>query len=67
VGVAGSIVNMATIGAWEFTPLMAELPANSLPNTGFWKATNGSWEYQIQLAWPLNWTAQAENTTVETM
>ncbi|KAF1845976.1 siderophore esteras-like protein IroE-like protein [Cucurbitaria berberidis CBS 394.84] len=55
------------LGAWQFTPLVTQFPTNVLPNTGFWKATNGSWEYQIQLAWPLNWTTRAESTTVETM
>ncbi|EAT89152.1 hypothetical protein HBI56_035380 [Parastagonospora nodorum] len=59
---------MATsIGAWHFSPLLTAFPAGVLPNVGFWKATNGSWEYQIQLAWPLNWTSQQESTTVETM
>jgi hypothetical protein len=58
---------MSSVGAWTFTPLLTSFPAGVLPNLGFWSATNGSWEYQIQLAWPLNWTSQAENTTVETM
>ncbi|KAF2832581.1 hypothetical protein CC86DRAFT_313739 [Ophiobolus disseminans] len=58
---------MASIGAWQFSPLATQFPTNILPNVGFYKATNGSWEYQIQLAWPLNWTSQAESTTVETM
>ncbi|KAJ4370440.1 hypothetical protein N0V83_004958 [Neocucurbitaria cava] len=58
---------MALSGVWQFTPIITQFPTNVLPNTGFWKATNGSWEYQIQLAWPLNWTTQAESTTVETM
>lgn len=57
----------SSIGAWQFSPIITEFPANVLPNVGFYKATNGSWEYQIQLAWPLNWTTQAESTTVETM
>jgi len=58
---------MSSIGAWQFTPLVTAFPTNVLPNVGFYKASNGSWEYQIQLAWPLNWTSQAESTTVETM
>jgi hypothetical protein len=58
---------MSSIGAWTFSPLVTQFPTNVLPNTGFWKASNGFWDYQIQLAWPLNWTSQAENTTVETM
>jgi hypothetical protein len=58
---------MASIAAWQFSPLVTEFPTNVVPNTAFYKATNGSWDYQIQLAWPLNWTSQAERTTVETM
>ena len=58
---------MSSLGAWQFTPHMTEFPTNVLPNLGFWSAKNGSWEYQIQLAWPLNWTSQAETSTVETM
>lgn len=58
---------MTSIGAWQFTPLITDFANNVLPNVGFWKAGNGSWEYQIQLAWPLNWTTPAESTTVETM
>ncbi|KAI4608486.1 hypothetical protein J4E85_005146 [Alternaria conjuncta] len=58
---------MSSLGAWQFTPLMTEFPTNVLPNLGFWSAKNGSWEYQIQLAWPLNWTSQEETSTVETM
>ncbi|KAL6708726.1 hypothetical protein ACN47E_002422 [Coniothyrium glycines] len=58
---------MTTVGTWQFSPLVTQFPTNVLPNLGFWKATNGSWEYQIQLSWPLNWTTQAESTKVETM
>ncbi|KAI8935862.1 hypothetical protein NX059_007379 [Plenodomus lindquistii] len=58
---------MSSISTWQFSPIITEFPAGILPNIGFYKATNGSWEYQIQLAWPLNWTTQAESTTVETM
>lgn len=58
---------MSSIGAWQFSPIITEFPSGVLPNVGFYKATNGSWEYQIQLAWPLNWTTQAESSTVETM
>ncbi|CAA9964652.1 hypothetical protein CFE70_008319 [Pyrenophora teres f. teres 0-1] len=57
----------STIGTWQFTPLLTEFPTNVLPNLGFWSATNGSWEYQIQLSWPLNWTTPAETSVVETM
>jgi hypothetical protein len=58
---------MASIGAWQFSLLATELAANVLPNVAYYHATNGSWDYQIQLAWPLNWTSQAESVTVETM
>ncbi|KAH7402160.1 Alpha/Beta hydrolase protein [Phaeosphaeria sp. MPI-PUGE-AT-0046c] len=58
---------MSSVGAWQFSPLVTSFPSNVLPNLGFWKATNGSWEYQIQLAWPLNWTSQVETSTVQTM
>ncbi|KAJ8113614.1 hypothetical protein OPT61_g4299 [Boeremia exigua] len=56
-----------SIGSWTFSPLVTELPANVLPNIGFWNVSNGTWEYQIQLAWPLNWTTMLEESTVETM
>ena len=56
-----------SIGAWTFRPLATELPATVLPNIGFWGASNGTWEYQIQLSWPLNWTTPLRNATVETM
>ncbi|KAF1929860.1 uncharacterized protein M421DRAFT_4290 [Didymella exigua CBS 183.55] len=42
-------------------------PATVLPNIGFWSVSNGTWEYQIQLSWPLNWTTPLENSTVETI
>ncbi|KAH6612743.1 siderophore esteras-like protein IroE-like protein [Boeremia exigua] len=57
----------ASIGAWTFSPLLTEFPATVLPNIGFWSVSNGTWEYQIQLAWPLNWTTTLESATVETM
>jgi predicted alpha/beta superfamily hydrolase len=56
-----------SVGAWTFSPLITEFPTNVLPNVGFWNASNGTWEYQIQLAWPLNWTSPNENSTVESM
>jgi hypothetical protein len=58
---------MASIGAWHFSPLVTDFATNVLPNVAFYHATNGSWDYQIQLAWPLNWTFLAESSTVETM
>ncbi|KAF1838299.1 hypothetical protein BDW02DRAFT_542038 [Decorospora gaudefroyi] len=56
-----------SVGSWQFSPIVTQFPTGVLPNLGFWSASNGSWEYQIQLAWPLNWTSQAETSTVETM
>lgn len=62
------LANMSSsIGTWTFSPLVTEFPTNILPNIGFWNASNGTWEYQIQLAWPLNWTSPLGNSTVETM
>jgi len=57
----------ASIGAWTFSPLVTEYSATVLPNIGFWSVSNGTWEYQIQLAWPLNWTTTLENSTVKSM
>ncbi|KAF2034566.1 hypothetical protein EK21DRAFT_107700 [Setomelanomma holmii] len=57
---------MTSISAQTFSPHVSQFLTNVFPNTGFWKATNASWDYQIELAWPLNWTSQAENMTVET-
>jgi len=56
-----------SIGAWTFSPLATEFPATVLPNVGFWSVSNGTWDYQIQLSWPLNWTSPLESSTVETM
>ncbi|USP79800.1 hypothetical protein yc1106_07074 [Curvularia clavata] len=58
---------MSSIGTWQFAPTLTEWPTNILPNLGYWSATNGSWEYQIQVAWPLNWTSREESSVVETM
>jgi hypothetical protein len=55
----------SSLGAWSFTPLVTDFFA--LPNIAFWNVSNGTWEYQIQLAWPLNWSTLLENVTVETM
>lgn len=58
---------MTSLGVWTFSPITTQFPTNILPNLGFYTATNGTWDYQIQLSWPLNWTSQAESSTVETM
>lgn len=57
----------SSVGVWTFSPLATDFPATVLPNIAFWNVSNGTWEYQIQLAWPLNWTSTLENSTVETM
>jgi hypothetical protein len=58
---------MSQIGAWSFNPLLTTFPAGILPNVQYWSASNGTWEYQIQLAYPLNWTSTNEASTVDTM
>lgn len=58
---------MTGIGTWTFTPLVTSFPTAVLPNLGFWSASNGTWEYQIEVAWPLNWTSRNEDGLVETM
>ncbi|PSN65016.1 siderophore esteras-like protein IroE-like protein [Corynespora cassiicola Philippines] len=57
----------SSIGSWSFTPLIESFPSTVLPNVGFWNVSNGTWEYQVQLAWPLNWTSRNEDSTVDTM
>lgn len=57
----------ASIGAWTFSPLATYIPASVLPNVGFWSVSNGTWSYDIQLSWPLNWASHLESSTVETM
>ncbi|KAF2645785.1 hypothetical protein P280DRAFT_545702 [Massarina eburnea CBS 473.64] len=58
---------MSAIGNWTFTPLITSFPSTIFPNLGFWNASNGTWEYQIEVAWPLNWTSRNENGLVETL
>ncbi|KAF2683281.1 hypothetical protein K458DRAFT_432118 [Lentithecium fluviatile CBS 122367] len=58
---------MSGIGNWTFSPLLESFPSTIFPNLGFWSASNGSWEYQIQVAWPLNWTSREEEGLVETL
>ncbi|KAF2650240.1 siderophore esteras-like protein IroE-like protein [Lophiostoma macrostomum CBS 122681] len=58
---------MSEIGTWSFNPLYTAFEYNVLPNVQFWNVTNGTWEYQVQLAYPLNWTSTDVQSTVETM
>jgi predicted alpha/beta superfamily hydrolase len=57
----------STIGAWSFHPLITSLPPTVLPNVAYWNVTNGTWEYQVQVSWPLNWTSIDAESTVETL
>ncbi|KAF1953916.1 siderophore esteras-like protein IroE-like protein [Byssothecium circinans] len=58
---------MSAIGNWTFTSLITSFPSTIFPNLGFWNASNGTWEYQIEVAWPLNWTSRDEHGVVETL
>ncbi|KAF2707161.1 hypothetical protein K504DRAFT_504337 [Pleomassaria siparia CBS 279.74] len=55
------------VGNWSFVPLITSFPSTVLPNIAFWSVTNGTWEYQLQIAYPLNWTSQNEDSTVDTL
>jgi predicted alpha/beta superfamily hydrolase len=56
-----------SIGTWSFNLIASAFPSTILPNLAFYQVTNGSWEYQIQVSWPLNWTTTNEASTVNTM
>ncbi|KAF2737773.1 alpha/beta-hydrolase [Polyplosphaeria fusca] len=58
---------MSDIGTWSFHPLYTSFTGNVLPNVAFWNVTNGTWEYQVQLAWPLNWTSRTESAPVDSL
>lgn len=58
---------MTGIGNWTFTPLAQSFPSTILPNMGWWSASNGTWDYQIHVSWPLNWTMRNEAGLVETL
>ncbi|KAF2199304.1 siderophore esteras-like protein IroE-like protein [Delitschia confertaspora ATCC 74209] len=60
-------MSLSQIGTWSFHPLATSFPGNILPNVQFWNVTNGTWEYQVQVAYPLNWTSTGESSTVDTM
>jgi len=57
----------SSAGAWSFYPLVTAFPPTILPNIAYWNVTNGTWEYQVQLSWPLNWTSTNVTSTVETL
>ncbi|KAF1911537.1 Alpha/Beta hydrolase protein [Ampelomyces quisqualis] len=59
--------NLSTTGAWSFHPLVEAFPPTILPNIAYWNVTNGTWDYQVQVSWPLNWTSKDVNSTVETL
>jgi hypothetical protein len=58
---------LSSIGAWSFHPLAEAFPSTVLPNIAYWNVTNGTWEYQVQVSWPLNWTSRDVKSTVETL
>ncbi|KAF2014739.1 siderophore esteras-like protein IroE-like protein [Aaosphaeria arxii CBS 175.79] len=58
---------MSAIGTWSFSPLITSFPSTVLPNVEFWKVTNGTWEYQVEIGYPLNWTSKAADSVVDTM
>jgi hypothetical protein len=59
--------NLSTLGAWSFYPLASPFPSTILPNIAYWNVTNGTWEYEVQVSWPLNWTSRDVTSTVETL
>lgn len=62
------MANLSTsIGSWSFQPLSTSFPPTVLPNIEYWNVTNGTWEYQIELSWPLNWTSTDAVSTVNTL
>ncbi|KAH7132332.1 siderophore esterase-like protein IroE-like protein [Dendryphion nanum] len=52
---------------WSFTPIATTFPSNILPNTEFWKVSNGTWSYNIELGYPLNWTSKNAQSVVDTL
>ncbi|KAF1993768.1 siderophore esteras-like protein IroE-like protein [Amniculicola lignicola CBS 123094] len=62
-----SLSPISQIGTWQFHPLITTFPGHVLPNVQYWNVTNGTWEYQVQLSFPLNWTSTAEDSSVNTM
>ncbi|KAF2014201.1 siderophore esteras-like protein IroE-like protein [Aaosphaeria arxii CBS 175.79] len=58
---------LSSVGAWSFNPLVEAFPATVLPNIAYWNVSNGTWEYQVQVSWPLNWTSRDVDSSVETL
>ncbi|KAF2031117.1 siderophore esteras-like protein IroE-like protein [Setomelanomma holmii] len=58
---------LSKIGNWSFHPLVEAFPSTVLPNIAYWNVSNGTWEYQVQVSWPLNWTSRDVDSTVETL
>jgi hypothetical protein len=59
--------SLSSVGNWSFHPLVEAFPATVLPNIAYWNVSNGTWEYQVQVSWPLNWTTRDVDSTVETL
>ncbi|KAF2749977.1 alpha/beta-hydrolase [Sporormia fimetaria CBS 119925] len=56
-----------SVGSWSFNPIATTFPSGILPNVQYFSASNGTWDYQIQVAFPLHWTSTNEASTVDTM
>ena len=61
------MAHISTIGSWSFHPLITSFPPTVLPNIAYWNITNGTWEYQVQVSWPLNWTSTNVASSVDTL
>lgn len=61
------MADATSIGSWSFYPLLTSFPPTVLPNIAYWNVTNGTWEYQVQVSWPLNWTSKDAQSTVDTL
>jgi len=58
----------SSIGTWSFNPIITSFPSTILPNVQYWNVSNGTWEYQVQVSYPLNWTsANVDNASVNTL
>ncbi|KAF2475000.1 alpha/beta-hydrolase [Lindgomyces ingoldianus] len=60
---------MVQVGNWLFSPLVQSFPQTVIPNAQVWSVTSNvtDLKYQIEVAWPLEWSSRNTNSTVETM
>ncbi|KAF7540962.1 hypothetical protein G7054_g963 [Neopestalotiopsis clavispora] len=61
------MAGLSSIGPWSFNPIVTSFPPTLLPNIAYWNVTNGTYTYQVQLSWPLNWTSTEADSTVDTL